>query len=148
MPILTMEESNYAGPIPEDTVLPAKVTAITQKKKPFKDDDGNDIWRMEFSFTVEDPNSDFDGTRLWGDTSTTFNNHPDCKLRAWAQEILATQLDAGFVLDTDILVGQRCRIVVGVKEYQKDGQTKTRNFVRDVMRPSGGGIAATDEEPF
>jgi hypothetical protein len=413
MPILTMEESNYAGPIPEDTVLPAKVTAVTQRKKPFKDESGNDIWRMEFSFTVEDPSSDYDGTRLWGDTSTLFNNHPDCvtgdtlllplgglqavsrsfysgrlvtiatgatnpplrvtvnhpvltqrgwvpagslrpgdyvvhqstgddpvagtylqhmpafaeevfeaaltvgshakvvtaaddfhgdarffqgevdvvsthgllwrhnesllskelqqktlvaagrsgdgslgfhgsgasaggleadvlasptsvrgldassvtapladlhagfdqhpangalahveggsddfhrfasgiatdyltpitgveiaewsghvynlhtdtqrymadsivvhncKLRAWSQEILNTQLEAGFVLDTDMLVGQRCRIVVGVKEYEKDGQTKVRNFVRDVMRPSGGGVfGSADEEPF
>lgn len=147
--ILTLEESNYAGPIPEDSILAARVTAVAQKKQPFKEDDGSDVYKMEFSFVIEDPNSDFDGTRIWGTTPTRFNNHPDCKLFSWTQELLVTELSAGFNLDTENLVGQRCRAVIGLREYEQDGQTKTRNFVKDVIRPSEGRVyAAADEEPF
>jgi hypothetical protein len=144
MPVLTLEDSNYAGIIPEDEVLGARITAVAQKKKPFLNDDGSEIWRMEFSFVIEDPNSPFDGTRLWGETSVIFNNHPDCRLHSWAQEILGMDLEPGFNLNTDDLVGMSCRVVIGIRKYTKDGQDKERNFVRDVMRARG----LEDEEPF
>jgi hypothetical protein len=151
MPILTLEEANYVGLIPEDEVLQARITAITQRKKPFQAEDGSDIWRMEFSFVIEQPDSPFDGSRIWGDTSTNFNTHPDCKLRAWTQEILSlTEMEPGFTLDTDVLVGNRCRVVVGVRRYTKDGEAKERNFVRDVMRMRESHVYAgvDEEEPF
>jgi len=155
MPILVLEESNYAGPIPEDSILPARVTGVKQITKKFKDDDGNDIHRMEFSFVVEDPDGVYDGQRLWGDTPITFNTHPECRLRAWAQELFGTELPKGFVLDTDDLKDKRCRVVVALKIYQKEGEEKTRNFVKDLIRPKGGGdfaavgaVGVEDDEPF
>lgn len=150
MPILTLEEANYVGLIPEDEVLQARITNVSQRKKPFQAEDGSDIWRMEFSFVIDQPDSPFDGSRIWGDTSTHFNSHPDCKLRAWTGEILGVDLQPGFVLDTDQLAGNRCRVVVGVKKYKKDGEDKERNFVRDVMRARESHVYAGVEgdEPF
>jgi hypothetical protein len=149
MPILTLEEANYVGIIPEDEVLQARITGIKQVKKPFVAEDGSDIWRMEFSFVIDQPDSPFDGTRLWGDTSTNFNSHPDCKLRAWTAEILGIDMQPGFTLDTDQLVGNHCRVVVGVRKYKKDGEDKERNFARDVMRARESHVyAGVEEEPF
>ena len=152
MPVITVEESNYLGPIPEDSVLAARIVGIKQNKKPFQNEDGSDVWRMEFSFVIEDPDSPFDGTRIWGDTPTTFNSHPDCKLRAWAQEILGgIEMDPGYTLDTDSLIGMHCRVAVALKRYKKDGEDKEHNFVRDVMRARESHVYAGvdhDEEPF
>lgn len=154
MPILELEESNYAGLIPEDTILPARVVSVQQQKKPFTDSDGNDIWKMNFAFVVEDPNSPHDATRLWGETSMTFSNNPNCRLFAWAQEILGAELTPPLQLDTDDLAGNACRVVVRVKKYTKDGMEKERNYVGDVMRArasmafNASSIDTTGEMPF
>lgn len=152
MPVLILEESNYAGPIPEDEILPAKVSGVQQKTKPFTDDDGNAIIRMEFAFVVDDPGNAFDGQRLWGDTPTTFTTHPDCRLRAWAQELYGQELPKGFILDTDDLKGMACRIVVAQKTYKDkvSQEDKVRNYVKDVFRArDGSAFAAVDDDiPF
>lgn len=151
MPVFTLEESNYAGPIPEDEILGAEVIDIKTKEKPFKDDDGNAIVRLEFSFIIKHPGSAWDEQRIWGDTSTTFNDHPNCRLRAWAQELLGQELPKGFRLDTDTLRGLSCRIVVGASSYTKNDEEKTRNFVKDVLRAKPGAVHTAidaDEEPF
>jgi hypothetical protein len=150
MPVFTLEESNYAGPIPDDEILPARVTGVSTRKKPFKDDDGNDIFRVEFAFVIETPGEAWDGQRIWGDTSTIFTNNPNCKLYAWSQELLGDELPPGYVLDTDNLIGAMGRIVVGRKEYEKDGKDQVRNYVKDVIRVSGRSAPAPidDEEPF
>lgn len=151
MPVLILEESNYAGPIPEDEILPAKVTAVQEKIKPFTDNEGKEIVRLEFAFVVDDPGGPFDGTRLWGDTSKIFNTHPDCRLRAWAQELYGQELPKGFALNTDDLAGLTCRIVVAQRTY-KDKLTqedKIRNYVKDVFRArDGSAFGAIDDEPF
>lgn len=156
MPVYTLEESTYAGPIPDDTILAAEVTAIAEKKKPFTDKEtGAEIWRVEFSFVVTEPESGWKDQRIWGDTATTFSTNTDCKLRNWASELLGVEeLDSGFRLDTDLLVGQPCRIVVGARNYIKDGTDKTYNFVKDVIRAKAGVMAhqvpraPVEEEPF
>lgn len=151
MPILVLEESNWAGPIPEDEILTAKITSIVEKKKPWQDDDGKDVIRMEFGFVVEDPDSPFDGQRIWGDTPMTFTDNPNCRLFAWAQEIMGQELARPLTLDTDLLVGSTVRVVAAQREYEKDGQKKVRNFVKDVIRAKGGstfGAVDAEDEPF
>jgi hypothetical protein len=142
MPVFTLEESNFAGPIDEDEILAARLVGVKMVKKPFKDDDGNEIHRVEFAFVIETPGGPFDGQKIWGDTSTVFSNNPNCRLYAWAQEILGIELPVGYDLDTEVLVSHDCRVVVGRREYQKDGKDQVRNFVKDVVRP------AKSPEPF
>lgn len=151
MPIITLGESNYAGLIPADTILPARVTGCALKKTPFLDEKtGAEVFQYEFSFQVEDPGETFDGQRLWGKTSTNFVSAPNCKLYSWSQEILATEFEVGTEVDTDYLVGNECRIVVGVRTWDKNGVTQERNFVSDVMRAKVGAVyaAADDDAPF
>lgn len=154
MPVYVLEESSYAGPIPEDEIVAAKVMNVKQVKmlgaggKPYKNEKGEEVDQVEFSFTVEDSSSPYDGLRFWGKTSTTFTTNSNCRLRAWAQEILGQELVPGYALDTDDLVGNPCRVVVGVREYEKEGQTKQTNYAKDVIRAKAGTTFLSDEEPF
>lgn len=150
MPVLVLGESNYAGLIPADTVLPAIVTSCTHKKTPFINDDGTEAWQYEFAFQISDPGQPFDGTRLWGKTSDKFVNNPNCRLYSWAQEILGVELEAGFELDTDFLAGNTVRVVVGVREWQDKNDVKQeRNYVADVMRAKANAYAVSDDDaPF
>lgn len=150
MPTFELEESTFAGYLPEDDVKPAEVVAARLVEKPYKDDEGNLVKKVEFKFSIIDRDGTHDGTNVWGETPPRFNTHPDCKLRNWASAMLGSELPVGYRLDTDLLVGKECRIVLGLKEYEKDGQQKQRNFVKDVI-PSADAMAAManpDEEPF
>lgn len=140
---LTLEESSWT-PIPDDTVLQAEVVSIKDATKNFGD---GDVARVEFKFIVRDPGGDFDGRWLWGDTPKIFNTDPRCRLRMWVQEILGQDLPPKFNLDTDELIGLQCRVAVGLRTYEKDGEKVSKNFVTDVMRLKGDGPAAY-EEPF
>lgn len=146
--ILELEESDFAGYIDEGEIFRAEVVGVRKIKKPFADEQGNDIFRMEFKFALDAPDTAFDGQNIWGDTGITFNTNPNCKLRNWAQEILGAELPPGFKLDTDSLVGMPVRVMVGLKKYTKKGETQERqhNFVSDVMRV--GDVSLNDEEPF
>ncbi len=150
MPTFEMEDTDFAGYLEDDSIVTATVVAVKTVEKPYKDDDGNPVKRVEFKFSISD-GSAHDGTNVWGDTSTKFVQHPECRLRNWSQAILGQELGVGYRLDTDLLVGHDCRINVGLKQYEQNGQPKQRNFVKDVI-PSAAAInamrAAPDEEPF
>lgn len=151
MPVISLEESAYTGPIPDDEILPVKVVAVKQTIAPWKGSGGEDIPRFEFSFVVDDPGGAHDGTRLRQDTSTIFSTNPNCVLRNWAQEILGHELVPPFDLDTDDLIGNRCRVVIGHRDYERDGEQRTVNTIKDVFRAKDGNAyaAAVDQsEPF
>lgn len=159
MPEFVCEPSGFEGGddndrpavIPEDEVLEAEVTRIKQITKPYKDDDNNDVKRVEFSFLVEDGQG-YDGRRIKGDTPTTFSENEKCRLRNWAQEIMGVEIPSGFKLNTDDLEDSKVRIVVGQRKYTKDNEERIYNFVKDLMRTKGGKPATPSkdwvEDPF
>lgn len=152
MPTFELEDSDFAGYIEDDTIKVASVAGVKIKEKPYKDDDGNPVKKVEFHFVIAD-GSDHDGQPIWGETSTNFNNHPNCKLRNWACAILGTDLPVGYRLDTDVLIGNEVRAVIGLRDYtDKDGNPKQHNFVKDVI-PTTDALdrmqsQSDDEEPF
>jgi len=118
----------------DDSLYEAEVVSCSVQTKPFKDDEGKDVKKVVFKFRIDDPNSQHDGALVWGETSTVFNTHPNNRLRQWAQAILEVELPVGYALDTDVLNGNRCRIVVGLREYKdKEGQIQQKNFVKDLL---------------
>jgi hypothetical protein len=146
--IFELEESDFAGYIADGEIYAARVTNIRDVEKPYKDKDGNPVKKVEFKFQLvsDDPH---DGTDMWGETSTKFVAHDECKLRNWARSILARDLPIGYRLDTDELLDRACRVIVGLKEYpdKATGEIKQRNFVRDVM-PSREAMANMQYEEF
>lgn len=149
MPVFELEESEWAGPIEDDTVFEAEVISVKQVVAPFKDKEtGADIHQMEWKFTVVEEGSKWDGTPLYGKTGVKFNTHPDCKFKNWVVAVLAAEIDKGFRLDTDTLPGNRCRIVVSAEPYvDKKGEEKVANRVKDVM-PSRDADMPGGEEVF
>lgn len=144
--VYELEDSGYVGLIEDDTMLSAEVIEVKPRELPFKDDDGKPVIKVSFKFKVDDPASPFDGQIVYGETPTTFTNHVNCLFRAWVEEILAVDLPVKYRLDTDILAGNHCRIVIGVKRWEKNGKQEERNRVKDVIR-SRETVAAISE-PF
>lgn len=157
--VLTESKSDFSGDessfkkrefqkIPEDLVLDATVEAVEERDHPFfKDDDGNPQRTVNFTFALEGEEYG-KNRRLWGETPTTFTTHPDCKLRSWTQEILGgNELDVGFKLNTDALVGAKVRVVVGYEEWDSKRNPGTRdwkNSIKDVIH-SRSSVGAFDQ---
>lgn len=129
--------------IEEDTWVDATVTAVNEVEKVYTDDDGVNVRKVEFEFGFEWEGQE---RKTWGETSTNFVFHPNCKLRNWAQEILVADLPEQFQLNTDHLVGQPCRIQLGVRSWNTPKSKGEKNFAKDVMRPRGSAISAPGEE--
>lgn len=148
--VLEEREEGSFSVIPADTILEAEIESVKKIVKPFTDDNGDPVRRVEFAFRIIDDN--FHGRKVWGDTPTTFTTHPDCKLRAWVQEALAvSELPKSFTFNTDSLQGEKVRVVVGVREWVKDGETQQRNFVTDVLRSRDANSLPVNEfsdDPF
>lgn len=132
--ILELEDSEFSGYIDDGEIYAAQLVNITQKLKPFKADDGSDIYKLEFKFRLS-ADDGHDGDDIWGDTGVKLINHPGCRLTAWATTLLGRDLVKGQRLDTDDLLDRPCRVVIGKREYadKATGMQKTHNFVRDIL---------------
>lgn len=136
--------------IPEDTTLVATITEIKEDVKPFNDrETGLPVVKLAWTFQTA---FDDQERKVWGETNLDFFEHPDCRLYSWTQEALGTELPNGFVLNTDALIGQDVRVIMGVRSYVKNGETDKRyvNYVKDVMRARSAMGAATQvaADPF
>ena len=131
--------------IEEYTTLDVEVELVEERDSIFRDDAGNIQRKVAFKFHVLD--GEHKDRRLWGDTPTTWSSDERCKLRMWAQQIMGRTYAKGEPLNTDDLVGQRCRAVVGVRTKKADGSKS--NYVSDVLPAKGAAVgAAAYEEPF
>lgn len=127
-------------PAPHNSVFEAEVVEVKEEESRFKNDDGSTKMELTFKFRVLD-DGEFNDRWFWGRTNTWLSNDPRNKLRQYVQSILDEDvLPSGFVLDTDDLVGQPCRIVVHAKE-KADGSGRIVNWVQEV-RPSRNRHAA------
>lgn len=121
--------------IPEDEIVTAEVVSVTQETKPYLDDNGNPVEKLVFSFKITDDRYKGAG-RVWGETSMYFQKNPPSKMYAWACELLGQELPAGFNFNTDSVVGQTCRVVMGIRRWKdkNTGEQQERNTAKDVIR--------------
>lgn len=145
MPVYKMEEAQTFGVLPVDTILQVEVEEVTEKFVEGKN--GKEGWnKIEFKFLILDvPTSLQDefgsliATRIWGSVSARFTDHPDNKLRQWAEALLGVSVnEPGFELDTDILVGRKARAVVS--QYTKRDGTAAHQVA--ALLPAAGQTAA------
>lgn len=146
-------------PIPDNSLLSAKVLNVAKAKMPFQDKDtGEDVYKVKFSFQVTQ-DGDFQNRKVEGQTSVAFVNHPDCRLYQWVKALFGSELPVEFVLDLDDLQQLDCMILVESKEKpRRDGNgVWVNNNVIDV-RPltnqpvvagtAFGGTDTYENEPF
>lgn len=147
-------------PIPDNTVLDAKLVNIERKFMQRKDgshvldDNQKPIEKVHFKFEITD-NGPFNGRAVEGRTSTSFVAHPDCKAYTWVQGLLGRDLAEGESIDPPSLIGADCRVHVSAKELpRRDGTgTWVFNEVKDVLAlKSWQGTVedypAVSEDPF
>lgn len=134
-------ESSPIEIIPDGTTATVIVTDVKHVKKPWTDDHGQEIWNYEFTFKIlnDSAGGRYVNQRLWADVWDEFSDDKRCKLRFWAQELLATPLDVGFQLDTDHLIDKLAAVSIGIRTWDKsDGTTGTKNVVKWLSRVKDG----------
>lgn len=132
--------------IEEHTVLNTEVVTIEEEENPFfKNEDGTQQRNVVFKFKVL--GGEHDGRFVWGRTPTTWSTNEKCKLRGWAEEILGTTIPTKPLppLNTDDMIGRKCRAVIGVYTKKNGDQG---NKVTDVMRDKSSAPADVYSEPF
>lgn len=145
MPNTTMQEEEK-WKLPADTLFPATLTAVTEVEIPYTDKKTGapatfTKWQWEFSITE----GEYAGLRAWGDTEDRLTNHPENKVRQWAETLRGAPYDIGEGLDTDDLLGLPCLVTVTNETYdKKDGTTGYKSPVADVFPADG----QADEPPF
>lgn len=135
-------------PITDGTIVNAKVVSIKEVEHTIK---GEKVPRLEFKFQLI-TDDEHDGKPLWGHTGVRLTDHPDCRIRQWAEALLGTTIRPDFVIDLDDLEGRECRAVIEYRTWtSNEGKEKWKNAVRDVM-PTQATLArmasALDDEDF
>lgn len=149
--ILEVEESGFTGFIEDGEIYNARIVSIELKEKPFKDErTGEPVKKFEFKFKISS-DDEHDTQFIWGEAGTRITDHPENRLRNWAEAILGTRLPVHYKFNTDDLVDRDCRIIVGKKVTNSAQGEKTRNWVREVhpTKEAAARLAASvPDEPF
>lgn len=144
MPSTEMKEEEK-WKLPAETLLPATLVAVVEREIPYTDKKtGKDatFTKWEWEFAINE--GEYAGLSAWGDTEDRLTNHPDNKVRQWAETLRGSAFDMGEGLDTDDLLGLPCQITVDNTEYtKKDGTTSYLCPVLDVFPAD-----VDDEPPF
>lgn len=112
--------------LPKETPLPARLEAVVEKSFPYKiktgpnagDDAVFTKWEWEFLIT----DGEYAGLKAWGESEAKLTNHPDNKVRQWAETLMDTQFEIGQGLDTDDLLALPCVIVVDNEVVEREGK--------------------------
>lgn len=140
---LIVEEAKDYSVLPEDTIVGIEVEDITEREVPGVG--GHEGWtKLEFKTVIRELPThlaevaeyrELLDTTLWGSVSMRLTQHPDNKLRQWAEALLDMgPLPVGFELDTDMLKRRRGRAVVG--HYTKRGSTSPRMRINAILPPA------------
>lgn len=145
MPSSTMSnEDQYK--LPKDTLLPAVLKSVEEKVINYVNKNGKDDSFTKWTWEFEIVDGDYMGLHAWGDTEPRLTNHPDNKVRQWAETLRGAAFEMGEGLDTDDLLGLTCVIVVdNVEHTKKNGEKSYLTPVIDVLPVDA---YETGEAPF
>lgn len=147
MPTFKLEENTSSGyaVLPVDAVVTVQCEAINVRHVEGKD--GKEGWdKLEFTFNIvgvptalESEYGSLVGSKIWGSVPARFTEHPDNKLRQWSEALLNIgNLEVGFELDTELLVGRQARAIIG--QYKKR-TGDSQHQVAGLLPAAGGGFA-------
>ena len=127
--------------IPENELVNVRLVNVEVHEFEYQ---GEKIQKLRWSFAVTDAGN-WQGKNIYGDTSTNFTAHPNCKAYNWAKALTGREYPPGEELETDDLLGLPARIIIAYKPG-KDG----RNWMRakEVLAASSGAPVPAAEAPF
>jgi hypothetical protein len=120
--------------LPDEAIVQVIVDGIELRDVPGRD--GKEGWqKLSFKFKIlelptalEEEYTSLIGSPIWGSIGARFTSHPDNKLRAWAEALLDIgELEPGFDLETEMLIGRKARAVIGT--YEKRDKTRQHQVV-------------------
>lgn len=156
---ITLEEAKEIQLLPKDSIVELKIeecNVVTQQGQ------RGEWQKVEFKFKIlgiqaigdGSPNSDYDSLItefIYGSVPFKLNDHPENKLRSWAEAIFRQDLGLGFELDTDMFTGRMVRGLTS--QYEKrgsrdpqTGQPFKRHQVESLL-PKGDGVATSPSTP-
>ena len=127
--------------IPENDIVNVQLSDVELRTFTWQ---GDDVEKLKWTFIIKDPGP-WQGREIWGDTSTNFTAHPNCRAYNWVAAITGRQYGPSEEFDTDELVGMPCRVLV---MHKKDTKVEGRKWmrVREVL-PAQGIAASTAVVP-
>jgi hypothetical protein len=138
----TVTEDEFK-PIPEDTIVPAKLREMTSKAFDYTDKKTGEIKvaeKVEWWFDVT--GGEHEGRKIKGETWAQITNNPNNQFRTWVEALLQREITPGFTFTDDDLIGLPCCITVK-HVANKDG-SRTYENVEDVLPAT----SSFDEPPF
>jgi len=133
---ITVEEQPEYATLPVDSIIHVKVDECTVKTV---NGQNGDWEKLEFKFKVlgiqsvsdQGPIADYEnliGGPIWGSVPFKLTNHPENRLRLWAEAILGMELGVGYEMDTDAFLRRECRAVTG--QYEAKARDRYGNRVK------------------
>lgn len=116
-------------PFPDNSRFKVEIVGIKEEMSRWKDKDtGEHVPLLNFQFKVLE-GENFGNRRFFGDCPAEF--FPGSKLFNWVVAILNTDIQPGFQLNTDDLIGLKTRATIGYRTWERqDGTTGWANNVR------------------
>lgn len=113
--------------IPENEIINVRLVSVEEKQFTF---DGETVDKLRWTFTIlDDP---WKGNTLMGDTSTSFNAHPNCKAYQWAKALTGKDFNIGEEFDTDMITGHPARALI---KHRTDKQGRVWPKIGELLPP-------------
>jgi len=141
--------------LPAESILHLKVDNIAEVVRQSRD--GGTFNRLRWTFTIlgiqaigdGSPVGKYEvlvGTKIYGSVSDQFSTHERNQLRRWTEAVLDMgPLREGFQLDTDLLIGRKCRgttkVWTGTQIDTVTGKPKSGYEVESLLPPAKEGTA-------
>ncbi len=127
--------------IPDGDVVQARLEGVELREFDYE---GETVRKLRWRFVVTEP--PFEGTTVYGDSSFTFTNHPNCKAYNWVAALTGRRYEDGEELDTDILLGLPCRLLITYKEDKNGKWMRVKELLP--ARPQQAVDDSPEDAPF
>ena len=134
MPKAIVEEQEQ-WKLPHQEPMPATLVSVVEKSFSGVSQKTGKEWSItKWTWEWDITGGDYAGLKAWGDTDPKMTNHPDDKVRQWAETLLGVELDMGDGIDTDDLLGLSGLILCNnTEEKKKDGTPFFKSEVVNVL---------------
>lgn len=134
MPRYVVEEHKETPPIQgEDgmpVIFPGKIVSVKEIEREIK---GDKVKKLAWKVKIDAPGTDWDGFHYTGEVFARLSDHPDNQFRLWIESLLGHPIPAGYEVDTNNFEGMNCRVAIGYRTYEKNGQERWANYVEDIL---------------
>lgn len=113
-------EEDYVPPYEEGDLIDAVLIEVKRDDYEYPVGSGTMIPKLKWEFQVTEEGP-MKGKSIFGESTTNFTQHPNCKAYTWSCRILGRQLEVDENFDTDDVLLMPCKVLVA-HQKGKDGR--------------------------